>query len=49
MQQSGVRADQGMQIRGYADEQRRKGSNPEDASNRRISLIIEYTIKDAGK
>jgi chemotaxis protein MotB len=49
MQQSGVRADQVMQIRGYADQQLRKGSSPEDASNRRISLIIQYTIKDAGK
>ena len=42
MQQSGVRADQVVQIRGYADQQLRKAKTPEDPSNRRISLIIQY-------
>jgi chemotaxis protein MotB len=42
MQQSGVRSDQVVQIRGYADQQLRKATSPEDPSNRRISLIIQY-------
>jgi chemotaxis protein MotB len=42
MQENGVSADQVVQIRGYADQQLRKPSNPEDASNRRISLIVQY-------
>jgi chemotaxis protein MotB len=49
MQQSGVNADQVVQIRGYADQQLRKTDNPEDPSNRRISLIIQYLVKDTGK
>jgi chemotaxis protein MotB len=49
MQQSGVNADQVVQIRGYADQQLRKTDSPEDPSNRRISLIIQYLVKDAGK
>jgi chemotaxis protein MotB len=49
MQQNGVHADQVVQIRGYADQQLRKASSPEDPSNRRISLIIQYTVKDESK
>ncbi len=49
MQQTGVSADQVGQIRGYADQQLRKADSPEDPSNRRISLIIQYIVKDAGK
>jgi len=45
MQQNGLRNDQVMQIRGYADQQLRKNTNPEDPSNRRISLILQYTVK----
>ena len=46
MQQNGVRDDQVAQIRGYADQQLRKADSPQDPTNRRISLIIEYIIKD---
>jgi chemotaxis protein MotB len=49
MQQSGVRGDQVMQVRGYADQRLRKPNNPEDPSNRRISLIVQNIAKDAGK
>jgi len=42
MQENGVSANQIVQIRGYADQQLRKPSDPEDASNRRISLIVQY-------
>jgi chemotaxis protein MotB len=51
MQENGVNADQVLQIRGYADQQLRKRESPEDPSNRRISLIVQYLPKgnDAGK
>jgi chemotaxis protein MotB len=49
MQQSGVGADQVVQIRGYADQRLRKRDTPEDASNRRISLIVQYSTKDPDK
>ena len=45
MQESGVRADQVSQVRGYADQRLRKPDAPEDASNRRISLIVQYLVK----
>jgi chemotaxis protein MotB len=48
VQQNGVREDQVMQVRGYADQRLRK-PNPEDPSNRRISLIVQNITKDAGK
>src|SRR5215831_13311886 len=47
MQQSGLREDQVSQIRGYADQRLRKPDQPEDASNRRISLIVQYQEKPA--
>jgi chemotaxis protein MotB len=47
MQQNGVSADQVVEVRGYADQRLRKRDSPEDPSNRRISLIVEYTTKDA--
>lgn len=47
MQQSGVGADQVVEIRGHADQRLRKRDSPEDPANRRISLIVEYTSKDA--
>jgi chemotaxis protein MotB len=42
MQENGVNLDQVVQIRGYADQQLRKRESPEDPSNRRISLIVQY-------
>jgi chemotaxis protein MotB len=42
MQNSGVRPDQVVQVRGYADQNLRKPLQPEDASNRRVTLIIQY-------
>jgi chemotaxis protein MotB len=41
MQSSGVRQDQVAQVRGYADQSLRKPLQPQDASNRRITLIIQ--------
>jgi chemotaxis protein MotB len=51
MQENGVHLDQVIQIRGYADQQLRKREAPEDPSNRRISLIVQYLPKgkDAGE
>lgn len=42
MQERGLRHDQITQVRGYADQKLRVPSNPLDASNRRISLIVQY-------
>lgn len=45
MQNSGLAAAQVSQVRGYADQQPRVKDNPGDASNRRISLIVQYVNK----
>jgi chemotaxis protein MotB len=45
MQQHGIRADQIMQVRGFADQKLRKPDTPLDPSNRRVSLIVEYQNK----
>jgi len=41
MQHEGVRDDQVTQVRGYADQMPRKKDEPLDASNRRISVIVQ--------
>ena len=46
MQASGVGANQITQVRGFADQRLRKFDNPLDASNRRVSLIVQYIIKN---
>jgi len=46
MQANGIRGDQISQVRGYADQRLRKPDNPEDPSNRRISLIVQYLVKN---
>jgi chemotaxis protein MotB len=47
MQENGVSANQVAQVRGYADQRLRKPDQPEDASNRRISVIVQYIVKNA--
>ena len=42
MQQSGLRPGQVGQVRGFADQNLRNTAAPNDASNRRISVIIQY-------
>jgi chemotaxis protein MotB len=42
MQNNGLRPNQIVQVRGYADQNLRKPLQPEDASNRRVTLIIQY-------
>jgi chemotaxis protein MotB len=46
MQQNGLGTNQVLQVRGYADEKLRKPDDPFDASNRRISVIVQYIVKD---
>ncbi len=45
MQNEGIRSDQITQVRGFADQRLRKPQDPLDASNRRISLIVQYLEK----
>jgi chemotaxis protein MotB len=42
MQDSGVRSNQIAQVRGYADQNLLKPQQPNDPSNRRVTLIIQY-------
>lgn len=42
MQHNGMRVDQVAQVRGFADQTLRLPGSPEDASNRRVTLIIQY-------
>jgi chemotaxis protein MotB len=46
MQASGIKANQVMQVRGFADQRLRKPDDPLDPSNRRVSLIVQYTAKN---
>jgi chemotaxis protein MotB len=43
MQVNGVGADQITQVRGFADQRLRKTDDSLDPSNRRVSLIVQYT------
>jgi chemotaxis protein MotB len=49
MQGEGLRAGQVSQVRGFADQRLRVPQNPEDPSNRRISLIVQYQVKDSSE
>lgn len=49
MQESGLRADQVTQVRGYADQNLRRPEAPEDPSNRRISVIVQYLQQPSAK
>ena len=46
MQTQGLGERQVVQVRGYADEKLRKPDDPLDPSNRRISVIVQYLVKD---
>ena len=43
----GMRDDQVIQVRGFAANSLRDPAHPQEASNRRITLIIQYQFKDA--
>ena len=42
MMESGVKANQVGQVRGFADQQLRKPEDPENPTNRRISVLVQY-------
>jgi len=46
MQQQGLGEKQVAQVRGFADQRLRLPQKPEDASNRRISLIVQYQVQN---
>ncbi len=46
MQSNGIGPGQITQVRGFADQRLRKLDSPLDPSNRRVSLIVQYTTKD---
>jgi len=46
MQEHGIRGDQVTQVRGFADQRLRKPEAPLDPSNRRISVIVQYIVKN---
>jgi len=46
MQGNGLRDNQVTQVRGYADQKLRVPTNPLEPSNRRVSLIVQYIVKD---
>jgi chemotaxis protein MotB len=46
MQANGIGSDQVTQIRGFADQRLRKPDAPLDPANRRISLIVQYILKN---
>jgi chemotaxis protein MotB len=46
MQANGLAASQVTQVRGFSDQRLRKLDNPLDPSNRRISLIVQYIVKN---
>jgi chemotaxis protein MotB len=52
MQEQGLGDKQVAQVRGFADQLLRVPKNPNDPSNRRISLIVQYldnTDRETGK
>jgi len=46
MQANGIRVDQVTQVRGFADQRLRKPESPLDPANRRISVIVQYIVKN---
>jgi len=47
MQSHGIRGDQVIQVRGFADQRLRKPEAPLDPANRRISVIVQYITKSS--
>jgi chemotaxis protein MotB len=45
IQDNGIGPHQVTQVRGYADQRLRKPNLPEDPSNRRISVVVQYLDK----
>jgi chemotaxis protein MotB len=47
MQRDGLGPNQVSQVRGFADQEQRKKEEPLDPSNRRITLIVQFIVRDA--
>jgi chemotaxis protein MotB len=48
MQENGLRGNQVSQVRGFADQSLRKKDDPEDPSNRRITILVQYLPRSEG-
>ena len=42
MQEGGLSKDQVAEVRGFADQRLRKPEDPQNASNRRVSIVVKY-------
>jgi chemotaxis protein MotB len=49
MQANGIQPSQVSQVRGFADQRLRLPQKPEDPSNRRISLIVQYQVQNSSE
>jgi chemotaxis protein MotB len=49
MQKEGVRQDQISQVRGFSDQRLRLPLKPDDPSNRRISLVVQYQVQNSAE
>ena len=49
MQSHGIQANQITQVRGFADQHLRLPQQPDDPSNRRISLIVQYLVNEGSE
>jgi chemotaxis protein MotB len=49
MQADGVRPGQVSQVRGFADQRLRLPQKPEDPSNRRISVVVQYQVENGSE
>jgi chemotaxis protein MotB len=49
MEGEGIQQDQISQVRGFADREPRLAQHPDDPSNRRVTLIVQYQVKDASE
>ena len=49
MQADGVRPGQVSQVRGFADQRLRLPQKPEDPSNRRISVVVQYLVENGSE
>jgi chemotaxis protein MotB len=49
MQVEGINPEQIAQVRGFADRQPRLPAHPEDPSNRRVTLIVQYQVINASE
>lgn len=49
MQSQGIQPSQVSQVRGFADQRLRLPDKPEDPSNRRVSLIVQYQVQEGAE